>query len=875
MFSRALVICAENSFEAKKPSIEHKKVKHKQFPFFSKDYKDAHSVLKTVCGHWRKAGRPSDNSHPAKALVLQSRRNLQSIARNEESSKSIKLADDLMETFKNDINKVCSKLKKYRGEEVKRSDISVIETLAGKFSGQNVLEGFAKNTEILCSNDESKNEKYDNGIYDMFVKDNMIIFDITTDEEVKIPHINLTQLKKIIFQKLKPNKACDVFMLTVEHLRSAGDETLIIILELLNCIIDNINVVSSPQLNTSVASVVYKGKDKPVSHHKSYRLVRVTPLFGRLIDEYMRPDLIEIVRPVQNCNQYGFTEKVSYLMGALQRHEVEKYCMDMKRTFLGCSLDGDSAFEVVNRIIQTRELYCAGERGDFWQASHCSYQNSLTKIKMNGHLSRDITEDLGVKQGRNKSSDHYKIYIAPLLDTLDSSDLGVWVGPINISVSGVADDVYLMSDKQTELQSLLDIAAHYGRMYRIEYGASKTKITVVGSEVDSNYYKDISPWKMNDDVVKVVEDNEHLGQVVSGKNQEEKNVDLRITKGRKCLFGLFGVGFAFKCFLSPVVKLHIYRTYVCPVLRSGLSSFSLQSSHLEPLALFQRKILKSTLKLSSSAPTPAIHFLTGELPMEGKLHRDLFSLFFGVWNNPDTKIYEILKYLLKSSPDNSRTWAVHLRHLCTRYGLEDPLVYLSRDPPTRSFWKELIATKITSYFENKLRNTASTNSLMGYLNTYECGLRGRHHPALANMFTTWEVKKSRSHLKFLSGNYLTYKIKSDQSGGSPRCRICETGSDETVSHVISTCQGLTVEREKILTDISKLCSLTKNKINFEEFKESEDKLCQFILDPTSLNLPTRVSLQDPLVPEFYKLSRDLCHVLDNTRIRLLRELEEK
>jgi hypothetical protein len=113
---------------------------------------------------------------------------------------------------------------------------------------------------------------------------------------------------------------------------------------------------------------------------------------------------------------------------------------------------------------------------------------------------------------------------------------------------------------------------------------------------------------MNDEVVKVVEDNEHLGQVVSGRNQEENNVDLRITKGRKCLFGLLGVGFAFKCFLSPVVKLHSYRTYVCPVLRSGLSSFSLQSSQLEPLALFQRKRLKSILKLSSTAPTPAIQY---------------------------------------------------------------------------------------------------------------------------------------------------------------------------------------------------------------------------------------------------------------------------
>ena len=104
---------------------------------------------------------------------------------------------------------------------------------------------------------------------------------------------------------MKLNKACDVFMLTVEHLRNAGDESLFIILELLNNIIDNINVMSSPQLNTSVASMVHKGKNKPIFHHKSYRLVRVTPLFGRLIDEYMRPDLVQLVRPVQNCNQYG------------------------------------------------------------------------------------------------------------------------------------------------------------------------------------------------------------------------------------------------------------------------------------------------------------------------------------------------------------------------------------------------------------------------------------------------------------------------------------------------------------------------------------------------------------------------------------------
>ena len=721
-----------------------------------------------------------------------------------------------MDTFATDVNKIYPKLKKARGENNSNIEIPFIDTLAGRYDGSNILEGFCANTEILCNENETDNKHFDNEFYKMSILDNLIIFEITANEDLKIPHMNLNQLKDIIFKKLKLKKACDVYKLTVEHLRYAGDDTLLIIMNLLNNILENINCLSSSQLNTSVASVVYKGKSKPIFHHKSYRLVRVTSLFGRLLDEYMRPALVEIVKPMQNANQYGFTENVSYLMGALQRHEVEKFCIDNKKTFFGCSLDGDSAFEVVDRTIQTRELYCAGETGQYWQASHHSYQNSYTKIKMNGQLSRSIKEVKGVKQGRNKSSDHYKVYIAPLLDTLDKSCLGVWIGNVNVSVSGVADDVYPMTDKQTKLQSLLDIAAHYGKMFRIKYGASKTKVTVVGSEIDRKYYQDVSPWKMDDETVKVVDDNEHLGQVVSGNKQEEKNIDVKLDKGRKSLYSLLGSGFSFKCFLSPVLKLHIFRTFTCPISRSGLSSFALRSSQLEPLSLFQRKILKSILKLSISAPTPSIHFLTGELPVEGKIHKDMFSLFYSVWSNPDTKIHQIVKNLLEISCENSRTWSTHIRHLSRKYGLEDPLVCLRRDPPTKSMYKELIRTKITVYYENLLRQAAAKNSQMKYLNVSTTGLSGRHHPALSNLITTHEVRLSRPHLKFLAGNYLTYKIKAEQSGGSPHCRICTLGP-ESISHVISSCSGMNVERERMFNEFRSLCKLTKNCINFDEF----------------------------------------------------------
>ena len=115
----------------------------------------------------------------------------------------------------------------------------------------------------------------------------------------------------------------------------------------------------------------------------------------------------------------------------------------------------------------------------------------------------------------------------------------------------MADDLYLMTDDQTKLQGLLDIAQHYGQQYRIEYGASKTVISVVGSKKDMEYYKHIQPWTMDNLPVSVKEDNDHLGLIVSGLKEEEKNVDVKIKKARGALFKLLGPAFSSNCLLSP------------------------------------------------------------------------------------------------------------------------------------------------------------------------------------------------------------------------------------------------------------------------------------------------------------------------------------
>ena len=117
----------------------------------------------------------------------------------------------------------------------------------------------------------------------------------------------------------------------MEHLRYAGDECLSYLVTIINKIIDDVDSLSSPQLNTAIATPIYKGKNKPLMNHKSYRLVRILPLISRIFDELVRPQFIELTQYSQNPSQYGFTEGISYLLAALQRHEVKSFCVDINK----------------------------------------------------------------------------------------------------------------------------------------------------------------------------------------------------------------------------------------------------------------------------------------------------------------------------------------------------------------------------------------------------------------------------------------------------------------------------------------------------------------------------------------------------------------
>ena len=147
-------------------------------------------------------------------------------------------------------------------------------------------------------------------------------------------------------------------------------------------------------------------------------------------------------------------------------------------------------------------------------------------------MSRKISEFKGNRQGHTHASGHYKAYINPCLLALNRSQLGFMIGPICITAVSVVEDTYLLTGRPSALQAALNIVGFFGKRYRIIFNADKTKLVVTGSRVDIEYYREISSWTLNNEPISVCDDNEHLGLVVSGQHEEQKNIDKNIRSAR-------------------------------------------------------------------------------------------------------------------------------------------------------------------------------------------------------------------------------------------------------------------------------------------------------------------------------------------------------
>ena len=296
---------------------------------------------------------------------------------------------------------------------------------------------------------------------------------------------------------------------------------------------------------------------------------------------------------------------------------------------------------------------------------------------------------------------------------------------------------------------------------------------------------------------------------------------------------------------------------------------------MKPLQIFQNKILRDFLKQSFFSSVPSLYFLCGELPIEARLHIDLLTLFHNVWSNPQTKMFEIVQYIMKMATESSTTWSAHVRLLCRMYDLPDPLALMQQLPMSKLQWTTLVSTKVTVYHEADLRGKALKNSSLEYFNVQLIGLTGQPHLVIAGVKDTRAALKLRVHLKFLTGDVLSFEKLSRDRGGDPKCRLCMAPYEHT-QHILTECRSTAEIRERLYPNLVNIVAVIDPSSGILIQQQTPNRILnQFIIDPASINLPSsyRISYQHPQLQDLYSLSRDWCFAIYNRRARLLKALK--
>ena len=143
---------------------------------------------------------------------------------------------------------------------------------------------------------------------------------------------------------------------------------------------------------------------------------------------------------------------------------------------------------------------------------------------------------------------------------------------------------------------------------------------------------------------------------------------------------------------------------------------------------------------------------------------------------------------------------------------------------------------------------------------------------------TQEVVRSRIHLRMLSGDYpCQFYIGRDRHQDTA-CHLCKQLSSphhqpqaEDMSHLLTSCRATVDTRSKVLPDLlNEISRYFPN--NLVVTSPGYPWLTQFILDPTSLNLPmtARISPDHPALSGILAKCRTYCFTVHKDRSRLLR-----
>jgi hypothetical protein len=453
-----------------------------------------------------------------------------------------------------------------------------------------------------------------------------------------------------------------------------------------------------------------------------------------------------------------------------------------------------------------------------------------------------------------------------------------------ISAIGQADDVGLLSTDLRKLKAILHLTKLFCEKYQVKLVGSKTKLLVFTTKItDMQARLEMAVTSIEVDGNNIVPSLQApYVRVIRCPDGNRPNIAARLSAHRKAVYCVLHAGMARSHRANPAAAIRVEAVYGSSVLLSGLASLILSSKEEKILDQYYKVHLQRLLKLHQATPTPVVFLLAGCLPLPGKLHLRIFSLFGQLCRlREGDNILANHAMNVYSSCSSSKSWFWKLRQLCLQYGLPHPAEWL-QSQYSKLQVKKMARAAVLEFWLAKLRSQADKLPSLKYLQTGFLGLSTCHPLFRLCGSSPWEVEKAVSQARLLSGRYRVEALSChwtpwNRNGlcSLPDCWGTDSSHQGTVEAFLLSCPSLGAAR-------TALEQYTVNQIEENGVVQAvvhqclEDDSVQFWLDCSTM--PSVISAVqqhgEGLLAALFKLSRNYCHGFHEAR-RILLENENE
>lgn len=370
------------------------------------------------------------------------------------------------------------------GEKCTRYFFKKIITRGGAITSVKVEEREVKTTdEILTGVENFYQELYSpKEVHDDTVKEvlNFIAKKVNSKNELLTQDFTILEIQKAL-KGFKRGKSPGADGLPLEFYITFWD---ILALELLTIFKDFETLDRLPDsFRTGIVSLLYKKGDR--TDLKNWRPITLLnfdcKLFSKVLATRMSTVLEDVIHPDQACAVPGrkITDSLVLIRDSIC------YARDRNIRLVVLNLDFEKAFDRISHqyLFQVLQKMGFPERFIAWVGQ--LYKGLVSKILVNGHLSKAVNICSGVRQGCPLSPLLYVACIEPLAQILRRD---TWIKGLDIPGTGgltatcvlYMDDVTLLATDILSIRRAMDLTDWYGRASGAKLNRSKSEALLFG-----------------------------------------------------------------------------------------------------------------------------------------------------------------------------------------------------------------------------------------------------------------------------------------------------------------------------------------------------------------------------------------------------------